>query len=1394
MIDDYFCHCANEPIKYMGKNCEELYDACSLQVCPAYSNCTSTPGSAEYICSCPVGFTGPNCTTNTNEWSDCLARITNCSDVPCHHNGTCIDLDGRYLCQCLPGFRRDYCEENINECEPMPCKNGAICLDGMNEYHCFCVPGFQGNNCEIDINECASRPCENNGTCINEKDRYVCECRLGYTGVNCEVEINECESSPCQHGATCQDYVGRYTCMCLAGYEGLDCEVDINECASEPCHNGGVCHDLVNGYGCSCADTGFEGDNCEIDIPECASNPCQNDGTCIDGVKLYSCLCWSGYEGQYCEVDINECAAEPCENHGMCYERSQHAYYSTLPDFPREFSYSVAAGYVCHCLPGFTGENCSVDIDECASMPCQNGGTCEDLINGYTCHCEPGYRGAGCETNIDECEGNPCQNGGTCEDGIAEHKCHCPLAEKDAIPWGGRDCEIQLVGCTGNECQNGATCTPTLVEGYHDYTCQCPPGFYGQYCNITTTFSFNSVGFILINASESNRSKRDVGSEGLSISLRFRTTLPDMIIFYRGNELDFLFLELISGQIHVKSRVETVTLHAQLSHQVNDGKWHEVTVRLRTDLVVTLKDPNCGSDICTAKDIGPEQQSYKTPRSFKKTFVGGVGSELYLNNTGSKSGFIGCMEDLLIDSLLVLPQDISKGLATDMELGCNKTELCAPNLCLNNGTCVDLWSTFQCHCSRPFHGERCLDEYTPLTFSREDSSSYASFNVSHSYGSTFNVSFFWRSRKESGLMFQLRNDQSAYFTVYLDMGRIYVQTLSTLALSVNPLYSTTGGKQWLMVTFNYGNISFSTSHYDNIQMEVVPNVQVQAGDLAFVGGLLWENETQPWGGYFKGCLQDVRLNNTRLAFENASSSSSEVYSILQDKDVTVGCVSDDTCQATPCENGGTCNVTWNDYVCSCPENFTGRNCERRVWCSSKPCPPNSQCLNLPDGYECVTTATFKGESPIKYTANMTLSRPITSISLDVRTRDEDAVLLRATNGVELFCVGLHNSTLVVKLRTGNNFEILSLFSEFPISDGLWHKVLVSMAEPYLGSSKWMIVVDDEKNTSSLDVAGNLNFLNESVVSLAENFTGCLGRVRVGGVHLPFIDNDMAPQQARFIKRSGEEIQTGCMGSPVCSSQPCLNNGVCEDLFNFFECRCSLGWEGQYCQYDIDDCQSSPCLYGNCSNFPGTYECECYPGYTGRTCAVDIDDCLDHHCANGGTCNDGVDSYTCTCSPDYTGHLCEWSYPPLACEKDVLCQNHGICNDGLWGANCTCTPGFTGQRCEIDIDECAANPCQNGGTCKNYVNKFDCTCLPNFVGQQCETNKQEQKERIPLLVIAIPVACGCVLLVIIGLIFMVLTARKKRQSEGTYSPSQQEVAGARLEMDSVLKVPPEERLI
>lgn len=38
----------------------------------------------------------------------------------------------------------------------------------------------------------------------------------------------------------------------------------------------------------------------------------------------------------------------------------------------------------------------SLDIGECESSPCQNGGHCMDEINGYQCQCVPGYTGLMC--------------------------------------------------------------------------------------------------------------------------------------------------------------------------------------------------------------------------------------------------------------------------------------------------------------------------------------------------------------------------------------------------------------------------------------------------------------------------------------------------------------------------------------------------------------------------------------------------------------------------------------------------------------------------------------------------------------------------------------------------------------------------------------------------------------------------------------------------------------------------------------------------------------------------------------------------------------------------------------------------------------------------------------
>ena len=48
---------------------------------------------------------------------------------------------------------------------------------------------------------------------------------------------------------------------------------------------------------------------------------------------------------------------------------------------------------------------------------------CTDLLNAYTCSCDPGYTGQNCGENINECAlakliTEPCKNGGFCVDGV----------------------------------------------------------------------------------------------------------------------------------------------------------------------------------------------------------------------------------------------------------------------------------------------------------------------------------------------------------------------------------------------------------------------------------------------------------------------------------------------------------------------------------------------------------------------------------------------------------------------------------------------------------------------------------------------------------------------------------------------------------------------------------------------------------------------------------------------------------------------------------------------------------------------------------------------------------------------------------------------------------------
>jgi hypothetical protein len=75
-------------------------------------------------------------------------------------------------------------------------------------------------------------------------------------------------------------------------------------------------------------------------------------GPCMPDVAAteFECVCAPGFSGDTCQDDFDECASDPCQNNAACVESS---YESAI----------AADAYLCQCPLGYEGDNCADDID-----------------------------------------------------------------------------------------------------------------------------------------------------------------------------------------------------------------------------------------------------------------------------------------------------------------------------------------------------------------------------------------------------------------------------------------------------------------------------------------------------------------------------------------------------------------------------------------------------------------------------------------------------------------------------------------------------------------------------------------------------------------------------------------------------------------------------------------------------------------------------------------------------------------------------------------------------------------------------------------------------------------------------------------------------------------------
>uniref|UniRef100_A0AAV2JV67 Uncharacterized protein n=1 Tax=Knipowitschia caucasica TaxID=637954 RepID=A0AAV2JV67_KNICA len=502
--------------------------------------------------------------------------------------------------------------------------------------------------------------------------------------------------------------------------------------------------------------------------------------------------------------------------------------------------------------------------------------------------------------------------------------------------------------------------------------------------------------------------------------------------------------------------------------------------------------------------------------------------------------------DVVVDSRMVVPTSATEDFQANITVGCSNKDKCAESPCLNRGRCVSRgWRSYTCECHRPYEGDNCEQEYATARFGRREQQSYAVFSMDDDVGATLTVSMFVRTKQSSGLLLIMANSTSQYLRVWLDEGRVHVQINNFESLISQGVIS--DGHFHLLTVQLVGTTASLYQSAQNWGSIAIRHIQANSGDAVYVGGVKDPRASASFGGYFKGCIQDFRVNSKRLQFYPIAALM-ESYNLQQLNNVEQGCSSDNTCDVNPCLNGGACYSMWDDFLCTCPPNTAGRRCEEVKWCDMSPCPVSATCLPHSMGFDCLSNVTIRTQTnPLHYRG--------------------------------LFCHEPTDRCLSGPCMFGN---CTNLPEEYKCD-----------CEPGHGGKQCELELDFCENNNCSNGATCLKGLERYTCLCPQNLTG-----RYCNEKLPeipwYIETKPLPQLPA----------SACIDTSM--NYSCFNGGNCSK--GDTKCLCLPGFIGQWCEKDVDECSSEPCLNGGfCVNYINSFECVCDVNFSGLNCQIDISD-------------------------------------------------------------------------------------------------------------------------------------------------------------------------------------------
>lgn len=528
------CNTLQDSCLWGGPTCEiDITKSCGVidgffaETCNRHGSCNITGPGGNGTCQCTDGWT-----TSENR---CISEPC---PVPCGPNGQCVQGQSGPECVCGPHW--------FTVDPQAPC-NYTDCIYGKPDPDLPGAPCVCNNPAYSYSSQCQLLQCPSSGgvVCGQMNCALMPDCQTpeGTCTVGCTTSVPSLQAT-CTNG-TCTSCPWPTERNLFTGL----CE---SKCAPWPATKNIISSNPLNPtfVACECNDG-------SLYAPQpsgCREKTCLNGGEWVAPTpsSAGACACVPGFYGTRCELDY-------CNGHGL-FDNVTAGAYGCDCFFP--YTGSQCAGNVCE-PRGFPAENPqTAPAGKCACLFAYEGVTCqlsrcglhgEPAVDGSSCVCEPGYTGLFCE--FYQCvPPNQAINGTcVCDDQFTGPACTYPRCGFSGSYYNGT-CHCGgvsalqnnsgVLNCTGNSCgpyglpdptvwtcfcnarstfypfltaNRSVNCVPNCANGgvYNNtppYTCSCPPGTFGPYCDLLPiSSSSSSTGGV-------RSSSSSTGTHGLSSS------------------------------------------------------------------------------------------------------------------------------------------------------------------------------------------------------------------------------------------------------------------------------------------------------------------------------------------------------------------------------------------------------------------------------------------------------------------------------------------------------------------------------------------------------------------------------------------------------------------------------------------------------------------------------------------------------------------------------------------------------------------------------------------------------------------------------------------------------------------------------------------------------------